>query len=145
MEILLLARLRNCRSQPTWNNTHHQNQAHFAILPSKSQILSEEGMKLSLCLMFKHLADDKWLGQEKLPAMIVWKKKFSKSHHLALDHWITDSLSLLTLTWPIRQEAVGLKEKISTKTRWRSSFWNWTMKEKKRNSSYVLLLWFGGR
>lgn len=101
-------------------------------------------MKLSLCLMFKHLADDKWLGQKKLPAMIVWKK-ISKSHHLALDHWKTDSLSLLTLTWPIRQEAVGLKEKISTKTRWRSSFWNWTMKEKKRNSSYVLLLWFGGR
>lgn len=101
-------------------------------------------MKLSLCLMFKHLADDKWLGQKKLPAMIVWKK-ISKSHHLALDHWKTDSLSLLTLTWPIRQEAVGLKEKISTKTRWRSSFWNWTMKEEKRNSSYVLLLWFGGR
>ena len=45
------------------------------------------------------------------------KKKISKSHHLALDHWKTDSLSLLTLTWPIRQEAVGLKEKISTKTR----------------------------
>ena len=44
-------------------------------------------------------------------------KKISKSHHLALDHWKTDSLSLLTLTWPIRQEAVGLKEKISTKTR----------------------------
>jgi len=101
-------------------------------------------MKLSLCLMLKHLADDKWLGQKKLPAMIVWKK-ISKSHHLALDHWKTDSLSLLTLTWPIRQEAVGLKEKISTKTRWRSSFWNWTMKEKERNSSYVLLLWFGGR
>lgn len=102
-------------------------------------------MKLSLCLMFKHLAVDKWLGQRKLPAMIVWKK-ISKSHHLALDHWKTDSLSLLTLTWPIRQEAVGLKEKISTKTRWRSSFWNWTMKEeKKRNSSYVHLLWFGGR
>lgn len=102
-------------------------------------------MKLSLCLMFKHLADDKWLGQKKLPAMIVWKK-ISKSHHLALDHWKTDSLSLLTLTWPIRQEAVGLKEKISTKTRWRSSFLKierW--KKKKRNSSYVLLLWFGGR
>lgn len=94
-------------------------------------------MKLSLCLMFKHLADDKWLGQKKLPAMIVWKK-ISKSHHLALDHWITDSLSLLTLTWPIRQEAVGLKEKISTKTRWRSSFWNWTMKEKKE----ILVMYF---
>lgn len=94
-------------------------------------------MKLSLCLMFKHLADDKWLGQKKLPAMIVWKK-ISKSHHLALDHWKTDSLSLLTLTWPIRQEAVGLKEKISTKTRWRSSFWNWTMKEKKE----ILVMYF---
>lgn len=29
------------------------------------------------------------LGQKKLPAMIVWKKKSQKSHHLALDQWIT--------------------------------------------------------
>lgn len=48
-------------------------------------------MKLSLCLMFKHLADDKWLGQEKLPAMIVWKKKNLKkspSCIRSLDNWL---------------------------------------------------------
>lgn len=47
-------------------------------------------MKLSLCLMFKHLAGDKWLGQKKLPAMIVWKKNLKKSPSCirSLENWL---------------------------------------------------------
>ena len=43
-------------------------------------------------------------GQKKLPAMIVWKKnQIPKSHHLALDQWITDWANNRSSCWKRRE------------------------------------------
>lgn len=103
-------------------------------------------MKLSLCLMFKHLAGDKWLGQKKLPAMIVWKKNLKKSPSCirSLENWLLIStyshLAHQTRSCWIKRENLHKNEMTVVILKL-----NDERRKKKRNSSYVLLLWFGGR
>jgi len=51
--------------------------------------LSKERIKMSLCLMCKHLADNKRPRPKEIACHDSLKKKSQKSHHLALDQWIT--------------------------------------------------------
>lgn len=86
--------------------------------------------------MCKHFGEDKWLGQKKLPAMIIWKKKSQK---VTILHYLTGTLTpylnLQHLTKGHQTRSCwNKKEKIFTKTRWRPSFWNWKM-----NESYIVI------
>jgi len=96
--------------------------------------------------MCEHFGEDKWLGQKKLPAMIVWKK-ISKSHHLALitgklTPYLTLSLSL-SLTWAIRPEAVGIKKRKSPQKR--DDGRHFEIERWKEKKVLLLLLWFDGQ
>jgi len=86
--------------------------------------------------MCKHFGEDKWLGQKKLPAMIIWKKKSQK---VTILHYLTGTLTpYLNLSQHTKgyqtRSCWNKKEKIFTKTRWRLSFWNWKM-----NESYIMI------
>jgi len=87
--------------------------------------------------MCKHFGEDKWLGQKKLPAMIIWKEK--KSQKVTILHYLTGTLTpYLNLSHLTKghqtRSCWNKKEKIFTKTRWRPSFWNWKM-----NESYIVI------
>merc|ERR1712228_348509 len=66
--------------------------------------LSKERMKMSLCLMYKHLADNKRLRPKEIACHDSLKKiQIPKSHHLALDQWITDWANNRSSCWKRRE------------------------------------------
>jgi len=73
---------------------------------------------MSLYLMCKHFGEDKWLGQKKLPAMIIWKKNLKKSPSciISLEHWLPIWISHILLR-AIRPEAAGIKKRKSSQKR----------------------------
>jgi len=112
---------------------------------------------MSLCHLCKQVTRPKEIASDD-----SLEKKSQKVTilHYSLENWLPIWLSLSHLHCK-QQKAVlrtaeifavyfghqtrscwNKKEKISTKTRWRPSFWNWKMKGKK---VLLLLLWFDGQ
>merc|ERR1739846_263823 len=87
-----LLRLRNCNRSQKKNNTPNKIKKHTLQFRHHKNLieLSEERIKMSLCLIYKHLADNKRLRPKEIACHDSLEKKIPKSHHLALDQWITD-------------------------------------------------------
>jgi len=135
--------LQYCRSQTEKPTTTKKHILQFCF--QKISEKSEERIKMSFYPMCEHFGEDKWLGQKKLPAMIVWKKNLKKSPS-CINHWKTDSLSdslSLSLTWAIRPEAVGIKKRKSQQKR--DDGRHFEIERWKEKKVLLLLLWFDGQ